>query len=631
MNEEPVWTKPGTLHLTVSLLIQNERFKGVSRDDVVGKLQLGAESHGTIGKAIAPMFQDVADSSRQLFCAEALLDAADTGSGNCQEAITLAVPGEFHWETEGTKVKAEFGDPWRWNNIQFRYFWFLHSNRDVSYHVSLQIDYQHRLRDYYALSVIQKVFFPSETPEPPNYHNLKVISSRGSEMNLTEFIVARFNAHFSNLCNQNKISLLTVSEDEFWSRLVQKKTNQKQHPGRCDDGSKSRGSWPPEYCRAAFLLQDAFFDYTLRERLDILGTLNNDLLNTDLSEMADCGRNSRRKWLRELVQTWNLDANSRPCDNCNERPEMTYDINSLTKLDSESEKKELALIFLSGYFQNIMDFFRQGDSEFEDGTDPLYPDDPTLDLHFLLYATPDAIFEVVRESRSLESGRKHIGSCPYLFLVHVTLFHNESLVRRFEELIKNLVLEVEEKTLNYRGWSQLKSSDIKKLLTRFHLERLKIFGEVEKYMHMNVFRYDTEQAFYIRAMATKGISERQQHWEMVLAKLHETVDGLHDLAQQDSDDRLNKIILTITVSSIFQVLFASTQALRAFSKSGKQIINDQIIDQNPVIIDNIDEFSIMAFCLLCLIALAFGIIWFFRIKIFTVVRDRWGTLRKTFK
>src|SRR6185312_15571530 len=87
--------------------------------------------------------------------------------------------------------------------------------------------------------------------------------------------------------------------------------------------------------------------------------------------------------------------------------------------------RELALIFLSGFLHNVIDFFQQDESELADGTDPLHQD-----AHFLLYATQESVFEVVDKSGSLERAHDYIGTCPYLFLVHVMALQDEALVRQ---------------------------------------------------------------------------------------------------------------------------------------------------------------------------------------------------------
>ncbi|MFD1046649.1 hypothetical protein ACFQ1S_14355 [Kibdelosporangium lantanae] len=116
---------------------------------------------------------------------------------------------------------------------------------------------------------------------------------------------------------------------------------------------------------------------------------------------------------------------------------LVYRGAALDNLDPD----DLAYYFLAGFFQNIIDFLRQDIAEVLDGTDPIYPaageqEDPG---HVIVYASAGSVFEVVAQSRSLSAGREWIGTCPYLFLVHLMTLHNEDLVRRYEQQVRNLI------------------------------------------------------------------------------------------------------------------------------------------------------------------------------------------------
>src|SRR5262249_1948374 len=89
--------------------------------------------------------------------------------------------------------------------------------------------------------------------------------------------------------------------------------------------------------------------------------------------------------------------------------------------------------FLSGFFQNIIDFFNQDSSEISDGTDPIYPisAEQAAEAYFFRFANARCLYQVVSESRSLDVGADHIGTCPYIFLVHLTSMHNEFLIRQY--------------------------------------------------------------------------------------------------------------------------------------------------------------------------------------------------------
>lgn len=570
----PDWQQSGSLYLTLSLLVEHEHLReAVTIDDLAERFRDAAAIRpGGLSATIDPMFDDIADRERQIFSAETLLDAGDEASPNAAEDIDMQIPGVIRWCTEGTTLAADFGADWSWDKVRCRYFWFLHSNRDLSYHVSLELRYDHRLRDYYALALMQKVLFPSEAS--PTGYPLRVMAADHERALLTDFLRARFNQHFPSLLRRHGVSPATretADRRDDWACLIQGLPLAGAAPSQDSPEHNSVvASGPPRFSRAAFLLKDACFDHALRNREAVLDALTqamsaptqaNDPKQTVDPAQAD--ETARAAALRELAGQQAEETAPADAALAGTCAQLTYGKAELDALENGLEAAELALVFLSGFLQNIIDFLRQDLSEFADGTDPLYPERLEDDAHFLLYASQETMYEVVSRSRSLEKvGCKCIGSCPYLFLVHVTLFHDEALLRRFEQMVEELVGEVENKTGRYRKAQELGLGKMKSLVSLFQEQRLAIFGEVDKYMHLNVFRYDTEETFYNTVTDARGIGTRQQHWTQVMAKLGETIDGFHTMAQQRADGHLNLIVLLITVFSIFQVLFGVTQALR---------------------------------------------------------------------
>lgn len=500
----------GTLHATFSLLVELvERDQSTEKAFVdLAKRIREKREEGRIAKVIDPMFDDIADRKRQVFSDEVLVDAGydksqdDKSRPHDMKALSLIVPREIRWCTEGTSwvYVSDDGD-WEWSGIECRYFWFLHSNGDLSYHVSLKMPYEHTLKYYYALSLVQKLFFRSELPKDGYRLNVK---ESESESEFRVFLLDGFKKHLKSLLAHHAISQPREPE-----RLIQDNTGRFRH------------------VRAAFLLEDACFDHVLRER-EKRGYLN------ELKERMKAEPVSKSGEIR-------IPEGLKNASNCNEL---------------------LALLFLSGYLQNIIDFLEQDEAEFVDATEPLYPKKLKDDPNFLLYATQDALFEVVRESRSLRSGCRCIGTCPYLFLVHVTLFHDEALVNRFARLVRELEKNLLHQSGGYKNVPKLDSEELAKLVHTFQQGRLTIFAEVEKYMHLNIFLYDTEQSFYKEIMVARGIQERLQHLTQLISKFSETIEGFHERAQQNATDNLNNLVVVIGVLSIFQVLFAMTQAWR---------------------------------------------------------------------
>jgi hypothetical protein len=200
-------------------------------------------------------------------------------------------------------------------------------------------------------------------------------------------------------------------------------------------------------------------------------------------------------------------------------------------------------LFLSGFLQNIVDFLQQDGLEVYDGLSPIYPsaDASGANEGFMLYATPSVMYEVVSSSRSLDGGRPWIGTCPYIFLVHMTAFHNESLVLRYENNVSRLVGHLQS--------AGLKASDRKTTQQRFDAVldhaygcirdfRLVTFEQVHKHYSFNVFRYETEQTFFDKIETVRGVGPRRKYWDEVLEHLTATVDGL----KQDREGRFERRI-----------------------------------------------------------------------------------------
>lgn len=533
----------GELYMTVSLLIERERLEDLA---TAFNNARNHEGLGNIENAIDPMFEDIADRKRQIFFDEHLVDTRfvprnkDRRLGNSSVKIALEVPRLIKWRAEDQDWQYDAGASWNWKNITCRFFWCIHSNQDVSYHISLHAPYEHDAKYYYALSLLQKLFFPSETPDAADTvpSSFKVVIDDASPSVASggdEFIVflsKKFNQHVDALPG----ATLQEPEGGWWRKLVlaQQQGDEDDPPG-------------PAFSRAALLFKDILFDSILRTPETAIGCLK-----TNLTPSAPAIQN-------------NPDANP------SNLPYKNVNTDNLTK-------EALALIFLSGFLQNIIDFLEQDHLEYTDAIEPLYPapgakDDP----HFLLYATQDSVFEIVKSSRSLDRGSDYIGLCPYLFLVHLTLFHEESLVKRFEGLARELAERIKQRSLDL---DKASPEDLHKIVTTFNKGRLKIFDEVARYLHINTFLYGTEQAFYKAVSADRYLEGRLERWDRFIQELSNVVGGAHELARQRVDRRTNKILYSIAVFSVFQVLFAATQSVHNwnFSDSPRYFLSTDILE-----------------------------------------------------
>ncbi|MEC3977435.1 hypothetical protein [Amycolatopsis sp. H20-H5] len=208
-------------------------------------------------------------------------------------------------------------------------------------------------------------------------------------------------------------------------------------------------------------------------------------------------------------------------------------------------------------------------SEVLDGVDPIYPPAVQDDSgYFIVYATPASLYEIVSQSRSLSAGRGWIGTCPYLFLVHLMTLHNEDLVRRYEYQVRTLIEHLKKvgplgSADDVGRWRR--GLKVDETFTMFRHFRLSRFQEVHRHRYFNVLRYDTERAFYHSIAEVRGIRQREQYWSEVVADLESAVDDLREAGRRRADDRRNKLLAAVAVIGVLQVVF---QVLNYFFEKG---------------------------------------------------------------
>ncbi|WP_106191003.1 hypothetical protein [Umezawaea tangerina] len=519
--------RDGRLHLTTSLLISHEalqdelaqRLPGLTwNKEHVGELR-GHQDSKALSRAIEPLFNDIADRKRGLFVEDFLIDTEsivprDGYGPNVCDIIDIEMPDRVSWSTEGRDLRADLDRHVRFESVRCRAFWVAHSNLSLSYHLSFELTYQHSASHYYALSLLQKVFFPTEGTSAmyESDEASPVATSRRDRQSvarsLPEYVRHRFQLDSVDLFD-------TI------------RTTAKTKVTATGDPQLSKTFFDPERVTATdaadsnttcvTVLEDPYFfrllDQDIRERLTDLDAV--DPVPTEDGVLV---------YRREVL------------DRCH--------------------PDHLAYYFLSGYFQNIIDFFRQDLSEIQDSTDPIYPPSGVQDDsgYFIVYATPASLYEVVSRSRSLNAGRGWIGTCPYLFLVHLMTLHNEDLVRRYENQVRELIRHLDDVGLLDPGdrlgrWRGDETFD------RFRRFRLTTFQEVQRHRYFNVLRYDTERAFYESIEEVRGIRQREEYWAEVVADLERTVDDLRDARQRHVDGRRNKLLGAVTVIGVLQVAF----------------------------------------------------------------------------
>jgi hypothetical protein len=526
--------------------------------------------------AINPMFDDIADRARNLFIEDFLLDTPNAAGprsnkpldpehrDNVCAEISLELPGHISWKAEGPEMQVAPGSKVRFEKVLCRAFWMAHSNHALSYHLSFEVPFEHRLGDYFGLSLFQKAFFLSESTDwliDDEDKGWRVeLDGQKDHKRLLAFIEGMFETHLGHLMGHvvqaaKMAKLATLSPDLpaacaklAWQRLVLDEPD--GLPSQVTTSRQWSSAKVKHRRRLLVLLRDAVFFEALKgshketDRLMALSPLvprgaHQDANQDDVYPLAV---------LDELLDEQVGILNGRPDAQGQPIQEEVYKI----------------WLFLSGFFQNVVDFLDQDGLEVYDGLAPIYPSqsngDGQANEGFMLYATPRVLYEVVKVSRSLDkAGRRWLGTCPYLFLVHMTAFHNESLVHAYEHKVTDLVRDLEEQGLLVRpdaeadarvpgvGY-QYASDRIKKF-------RLATFEQVHKHYSFNVFRYETEQAFFETIEDVRGIAQRRRYWDEVLAHLTETIQGLQDDSRAEYEKKIAWFGLLLAMSGLLQVWF----------------------------------------------------------------------------
>lgn len=348
-----------------------------------------------MARAIEPFFDDVADRRHNPDVGDFLIDTRsqtkprdDDGdcNENLNETIAFEFPPDITWSTEGKSFKAALGTALRLP-AKCRMFWFMHSNGALSFHLSFEAAYQHDHRHAYALSMLQKMIFEKENTDASE--SVVVWRENGTSLRFWDFVKKNFEAHAFDLFVTAELRTAAGGWDgsfRYWDTLL---TAGKARP----------------VCKAVILLEDPYY-----------------------FRLLDAGRRAKLKGFGRIA------ANRKTAPDGQRYDE--FDAALLARLDGI----EFDYYFLSGFFQNIIDFLRQDTSEVQDGTDPIYPDEPGG--HFVVFANSNVVYEIAEWSRSLTAARGYIGMCPYLFLVHIMSFHNDALIGSFEERIKILVAKM---------------------------------------------------------------------------------------------------------------------------------------------------------------------------------------------
>ena len=534
--------RSGTLHLTASILIGHEEVRHAldaldrnlrdgqpkgspgPRWDGPRPVRIPRElSKNALSEAIEPLFDDIADRRRGLFIEDYLINTANLAPGdgygpNVRDVVDITIPERISWSTEGKNLGTQLDTPLVLRKVRCRSFWVAHSNSSLTYHLSWELPYQHDGAHYYALSLLQKVFSATEgtafmyddrqeSPFVSSHYDVDDVHRR-----LHDYFRHRFQLDATELfANVARTTRVTPAESLGAAELTSILLDKGPKPTSLRD-------WKH---KCVWILEDPYF----------FGLLNG-AARTQLTRIDD------------VPATAMADST------------LFYSKQALADADPDA----LAYYFLSGFFQNIIDFLRQDLSEVQDGTDPIYPPStiPDDSSYSKVYATHTSLYQVVAQSRSLHIGRDWIGTCPYLFFVHLMTFHNEDLLDRYEHNVRLLVDHLTSVKLldNDNGAGRLpRNWRSNETFVRFRGFRLNTFEEIYRHRYVNILRYNTESEFYEAIEEVRGIRKREHYWAEVVTELEKAADDLRSAQQHRIDGRRNELLAAVTIIGILQVAF----------------------------------------------------------------------------
>jgi hypothetical protein len=566
-------TRDKTFHATLSLYISNERMEHVFRNwDGATRASIKNEYTQTqaLRQAIDPLFNDIAIRDRNSTVDEFLIDIEGPRE---TETITITLPPAIEWETEGQKFRAEFGEPVS-RELKCRMFWLAHTDGGLSYHLSFLTRYEHDFEDYYFLSMVQKFMFPKEfyasagmVPEEISSGRTGlwlldqplvtawldyVDTEKGTEnIPFWAYVRKRFVRQLSELMAGAGLEFHShppegsSNPSQLWDRLIEK-AEFIEVPGL---------KVPP--ARALFLFQDREFF---------------DLLQSD----------ERRSLLS------NPNYAPRVPESEPDSP-ILIDRAFFEQTPADDPARfDIRYYFLSGFFQNIIDFLNQDVTELRDGTDPVYPKtgEQEEEAFVIRFANGRALSQVVSHSRSLEIGNDYIGTCPYAFLVHLMALHNEFLVRKYEMETSALQDRLSRPGLTAYGnldallrrEDAADTRELKKATQPFYAFRYQAFTIYKRHLYSNTFRYDTERDLFDDLQRIRSTRSRLDRCDRILENLDKTIEDIEEdkryQEQQDravSDRSLNKAVFVVGAFSAMQAFYAALDAVKLGDATHKVI------------------------------------------------------------
>jgi hypothetical protein len=537
-----------TLYWTLSLHIDRSRlpesFHAVFHPQNKLKVQNSYQASATLRDAMEPLFNDIADRERLSEVNDYLLDVPGPRQG---EWINVHIPNVIEWTTEGTRFSADLGQP-QTRLVRCRRFWYVHIDGSLSYHVSFSLKYEHTPADFYFISMLQKVLAPKEfipastgdkdtaaisvaTPAtgifPIDQVLIHAISATTDGSNpplpFWQYIRQCFDAHATDLFEAFGLKIKDghgrVTKDLFGTLVA------------TDPFIEVPNLHMPR-ARFLFLFDDRQFF-------------------RDLLPKPDEGRNRRSR--RDFVDDARFDCfkewiQAELKKSKGDRPQAVQLTSSYLDAVQSEVPERLRYLFLSGFIQNIIDFMNQDASEILDSTDPVYPatQEQEEESFFIRYTNQRSITQFVPGSRSLETGNDFIGTCPYVFLVHLLAMHNEYLARNYERQTEDLTKAI--KTLS-------EQSRFSEVARRFHDFRIGPFSDYQRYKYTSVFRYDSERDLFEAVEKFRGTHRKDAYLSNIVNNLEAQTRDLEGRQRAKVDRQFSLLLAAVGLFSVLQVLY----------------------------------------------------------------------------
>lgn len=603
-------SRPGTLYWTVSLYVPAQKLSeavglavprgGGSRAIVESshwrRLIAGHRPSVILGRAIDPLFNDIADrdvlGGAQEFLVAAFDDEAHASWDDVQQqvldevGVTFAPPASVEWVTEGHTYVAEPDGLDKVQTMYLKRYWFAHYGGALSYHLSFRYQYRpddetdhvqrgdgYQPANLYFLSILQKLVSPKEFALP--FDKLAVAADGVAQ--------SVFDADVDvALLRQTRVRGLAAQDGAdlpFWVGVRERfEDDARRLVGRLRKVLNCR---PPVDTSPlhAILLEDqpiievpglgmprcrSMFFYHEERFFRRLMPVDERGSATDIKNFV---RPDHFAPYLEAIQSLTPIQGRYHLDDAYFR-ELGSEANA------DQRARVLDYLFLSGFNQNVIDFTNQDVSEILDSTDPLYPDndDQRDEGFFVRYANHRAFITYVPDSRSLEIGNDYIGTCPYAFLIHVLVMHNEYLDRLHEAASEQRVGEIREALagvdLGADGTAHGENVRTLELVEKLiNTAKLAHYHEYLRYKYVNPFRYDTERDVFEKLADLRGANRKQHALQLALDALedHATDLALQNQrlqraaqeAQRARDEKENNIIVVgfsiLGVSSIIQM------------------------------------------------------------------------------